>query len=512
LEEIMARAIFRFFIISVVLILVLDAAAPAKDNDSAEEAAKTPAVGHGIVPVTTKSAEARELYLHAMVKLENLHGEEAMQDMRKAVQLDPDFALANVIISFPTIDPIVDPAEQVAAREKANAAKSKVSRGEQLIIEWVTNSTEGRYVPAIQAMNEVMDEYPNDKHLAWLAGVWLENQQQWKRAIPIFERAIKLDAEFAAPLNEAAYCYARYRMYDKAFDAMQRYIGLLPNEANPQDSYAEILRMGGKFDDSLVHYHASLKIDPGFVESQLGIADTYALMGDEQRARSEYEIAIARARSRSQAANWRLNAAVTYLREGNLSGADYAFRAAAKQAHQDDLALPEAEAYRMMATYQADGNTAMQLLKKAEEVLQEKHPLIAAAREMELALVLRERASRAARDGKLPLAVKTLQKLQDMAESGQDQNIQLAYDGAAGAVLVEQGKFEEALPHLEEDDHNPVSIRLLVTVHRNMGAKNLAEDLAQVLATWNEPTLEQALVVPEFRRKEAANASSLHRM
>lgn len=166
----------------------------------------------------------------------------------------------------------------------------------------------------------------------------------------------------------------------------------------------------------------------------------------------------------------------------------------------------------MMATYQTDGNTAMQLLKKAEEVLQEKHPLTPSARDEELAVVLRERASRAARDGKLSLATKTLQTLQSMADSSQDQTIQLAYDGAAGAVLVAQGKFEEALPHLEEDDHNPVSIRLLVTVHRNMGAKNLAEQLAQVLASWNEPTLEQALVVPEFRRKEAASASSFRRM
>ncbi|HEY6972061.1 MAG TPA: hypothetical protein VJA94_22810, partial [Candidatus Angelobacter sp.] len=255
----------------------------------------------GKVPITTRSAEARNLYVHALLKMQNLHGQEAMQDFRKAVQLDPDFALANIIMAFPTVDPILDPSDQVAARDKANAAKAKVSRGEQLIIDWVTNSTEGHMVPAIQAMNEVLDEYPNDKDLAWLAGVWMENQQQWKRAVPIFERAIKLDANFAAPLNEVAYCYARFRMYDKAFDAMQRYIGLLPNESNPQDSYAEILRMGGKFEDALIHYHASLKIDPSFVESQLGIADTYALMGDEPQARSEYAVAIQHARSKSQA-------------------------------------------------------------------------------------------------------------------------------------------------------------------------------------------------------------------
>src|SRR5579863_6905366 len=177
-------------------------------------------------------------------------------------------------------------------------------------------------------------------------------------------------------------------MYDKAFDAMQRYISLLPNEANPQDSYAEILRMGGKFDDALLHYHASLKLDPGFIESQMGIADTYALMGDEPRARTEYAVAVQHARSKSQAASWSLNIGVSYVRERNYSGADEAFRALAVRSHQDDLALPEAEAYRMMAAYQTDGNLAMQLLKKAEDVLGEKHPLSASARQEELALIL----------------------------------------------------------------------------------------------------------------------------
>jgi tetratricopeptide (TPR) repeat protein len=115
--------------------------------------------------------------------------------------------------------------------------------------------------------------------------VWVENQQQITRAIPMFERVVQLNPDFAPPLNELAYCYARTRNFEKAFATMQRYITLLPNESNPQDSYAEILRMAGKFDDALVHYRASLKIDPNFVFSQLGIADTYSLKGDEARDR-----------------------------------------------------------------------------------------------------------------------------------------------------------------------------------------------------------------------------------
>src|SRR5690242_15355808 len=59
----------------------------------------------GILPITTKSAPARQLFTGALVKLQNLHGPEAMQDFHKAIQLDPDFALAYIMISFESVDP-----------------------------------------------------------------------------------------------------------------------------------------------------------------------------------------------------------------------------------------------------------------------------------------------------------------------------------------------------------------------------------------------------------------------
>ena len=476
-------------------------------------AAAAPDAPASMLPITTHSKQARQLFDRGLGKMENLHSLEGIQDLRKAAQLDPDFALANILISFESVDQAVDPEEKVAARERARAARSKVSHGEQLVIDWIANSSEGKIIPAIQAMNSVLEEYPNDKMLAWLGGIWIENQQQITRAIPIFERAIKLDPNFAAPLNELGYCYARVRNFDGAFAVMQRYIALLPNESNPQDSYAEILRMAGRFDDALVHYHESLKIDGNFWVSQLGIADTYAVMGDEERARAEYVTAIRHAGSRMEAATWSLQSAMTYVREQNFESADAAFRAVAEQAHKQGLAVPEAEAFRMMSTYQPDKASAMALLEKAEDVLNHNnHPLPNMNRQQELALILRTRAERAARDENISMANATLKQLQGLLDATNDQVIELQYEGASGAVLVAQGKYEQALAHLQEDSRNPLSMRLMVLSYRKMGAREVAEELSKTLANWNEPTLEQALVVPEFRAKGTETASTFKRM
>jgi tetratricopeptide (TPR) repeat protein len=493
----------KYLFRTAILVLCLAAFAVAENVPRAEQ---------GILPITTKSPAARQLFVDGLVKLQNLHGPEAMQDLRKAVQLDPDFALANIMISFESVDPSVDPAEKVAARDRAIAARSKVSHGEQLVVDWLTNSSEGRMVPAIQAMNEVLEQFPKDKFLAWLGAVWVENQQQITRAIPLFERVVQMNPDFAPPLNELGYCYARTRQFDKAFATMQRYIALLPNESNPQDSYAEILRMAGRFDEALVHYRASLKIDPNFVFSQLGIADTYALKGDEPRARAEYALAILHASSKTEAATWALQSAITYIREQDFAGADAAFRAVAKQAHENDLAVPEAEAWRTMSTYQVSGEKALELLRKAEDVLQEKHSLPKVAQQQELAVVLRERVTRAAHDGNGQLAADNLKKLQELADTTHDQVVQIAFDGAAGALLMEQGKYEDALAHLSEDNRNPLSLSLMAHAYQKLGNKARADELAQLLSEWNEPTLEQALVAAELRARTTQSARSFMRM
>src|SRR5204863_11193 len=68
----------------------------------------------------------------------------------------------------------------------------------------------------------------------------------------------------------------------------------MAHDPNPHDSYAEILRMAGRFEDAVKQYQAALAIDPSFYSSQFGIADTYSLMGDQIRARKEYAVGFQR--------------------------------------------------------------------------------------------------------------------------------------------------------------------------------------------------------------------------
>jgi tetratricopeptide (TPR) repeat protein len=477
---------------SVFLLACLGLVLPASAHHVKQAATKA-------MPLTTSSPKARDLYERAMTDYENLYLERANIGWRAAADADSSFALAFAWIAFNSRNP----AEASAARGKAKSLAAKVTPGERLMIEWITNVQENNFIAGISAMNDMLAMFPKDKRLLYLAGNWLMGENGYEPAQKMFERALALDKHYPAALNDLGYCYARERQFDKAFNAMERYVAVLPKEPNPLDSYAEILRMSGNFDAALEHYRAALKIDPGFASSQLGLGDTYALMGvqAQAQARTEYDKAIQDAHTDADRLDYNLQKAMTWVRENNLAEADKAFGAIAETAHAQGLDLEGAQAHRMMSLYQTDDAAALKHLEAAEDALSHQAGIAESDREEERARILRYRAVRAAHASNQELADKTLAQLEAMSSSGRSTNIQESYHGAAGALLMAKQKIGDAIPHLEEDSDNPYSMELLSRAYAETGAADKMHEMDVKLRATNVPTMERALVVPAVLSK-----------
>ena len=449
------------------------------------------------LPVTTSSAKARDLYKQGMADYENLYLERCNDEWRAAVIEDPNFADAWAWIAFNSSNPH----EVSEARARAKELAPKVTPGEQLMVTWVVKVQEGDFLGGITAMNDMLEMYPHDKHLLYLVANWLMGVSGREQAQRYLEKALALDKNFPAALNDLAYVYARDREFDKAFTAMDRYIALLPKEPNPQDSYGELLRMAGNFDGSLQHYHAALKIDPDFVTSQVGLGDTCALMGNQEQARSEYDKAIRFAHNEADRLDYSMQRAMTWVRDGNYAQADKDFLEIAETAHAKQQDLQEAQAYRHLAEYQADDNVSLKDLKLAEDALHHQASLTAADRDEELSRILRNRTVRAAHAGDEVLGNESLQQLQTMAGGSRNRVIQTSYHGAAGALLMGQKKYQDAIAELEEDQENPFTMELLVQAYYETMQVDKLHDVEARLRGTNVPTMEQALVVPAIRAK-----------
>ena len=465
----------------------------AKTASTAKRGKSSKAGAVRTMTLTSSSAKARDLYQRAVLDFELMRLERANIGWRAAAKEDPNFAAAFAMVALNSRDP-----EEVrTAREQAKALAVKSSAGEKLMIEWVTAVQEGKYLEGIIAMNGLTAMFPRDKHLHYLAANWLMGVRGDEQAHRLLHQALEIDPDFAPALNNLAYLHARNLEFDEALQDMDRYAALLPKEPNPQDSYGEILRMAGRFEASLEHYRASLAIDPNFNISQGGLGDTYTLMGDQEKARQEYDKAIQNEPSIADRFDYRMQRAITWVREKKYAEADRELWRISVEAHGLGYDLQEAQALRRMAQYAADDQLALERLTAAEDALTHRQNLSQSDRDEELAEILRVRAARFGRAGKQEEARKALNQLEELAGANTSRTIQQCWHGAAGASLAAHGNFKEAIPELEEDQENPETLVILARAYRETAANDKGKAVEDRLKATHLPTLERVLALDE---------------
>jgi tetratricopeptide (TPR) repeat protein len=476
-------------------IIALPSGAPAQHATAKKSAPSAPTSEK--VPVTTSSGEAREDYDLGMMNREDLlYIEDGVDFMRAAVKKDPHFALGHAALAYFT----TDPKESRNERRLARTYMLSVTPDERLLIRWMNGTKDGELVPAIAAMNDLMARYPNDKRLANLYGEWLcSPQQNYDHGEEVLENILKKDPNYYPALNNLAYCYALGGKVGLAPPLMDRYVVALPGQPNPQDSYAEILRMSGNFQGALEHYRAALKIAPKFTSSQVGIASTHALMGDQPHAREEYAKAFDMTRDPSTRLGYKMLWAMTYYREGQSRLARKAFSDLDKEGHEQGLIVQEAEIHRTQALFNPDFDGAIRDLDDAQTDLMKKADFATGERNAELATILQTRAFLCARAGKAAPAQKAFEQLYAIAENSRDNLVQLSYHSAKGAMLLAKGKYSEAIEELGEDPHNPLSLGLLADAQTKLGQFADSQKTLVTLAAINDERVETAFAVPQAR-------------
>jgi tetratricopeptide (TPR) repeat protein len=470
---------------------LVNAAAQAQETKPADSTEPVAAL-----PLTTTSPEARRMVLDGMnLYLDQVKQDQTIEILRQAVKLDPNFAMAHEFLAWVSLNG----AEQVSEQQKAFATRKNASQPEQLLIEWSQDTADHKVLPAITKMNDLVGQYPHDKWVVWITTWWLMMETQYDRAIAIYEQSGIKDSP--GLLNNMAYNYAYLRQYDKSFSLMEQYIAALPNDPNPQDSFAEILRLAGHFQQSIDHYRAALALDPNFYSSQFGMADTYSLMGDQVRARQEYAAGFKRFQiPELQEILWRTREAATYVREGDYKGADAAFQAIASQAHEKHLSQVEADTYRQMAIYQQDSKQALSLLNRADAALQGGENSHQTAIFQEFAQLQRARVEVGIKINDKQMVEAALGRLTELAQKSDDKLINDAFNGAEGAALYSRHQYTEAVSYLEQDTDNPLSLKLLIAAYAKVGDDMDVNRNAARLNSLNDPTVEQAFIVPAFRK------------
>jgi tetratricopeptide (TPR) repeat protein len=234
------------------------------------------------LPITTASKEARKLFIKGRELAEFWQTEKANELFGRAIEKDPDFALAYLFKANTS----ADTKEFKEARAKAIALAPKVSEGEQkLISAHQAYNDELDPVKANRIYLELAAQFPKDKRVQLYLASSYDNLQEYDKEISTLENAIALDKNFAPAYETLGYIYRWRNDFDKAEANLKEYLRLLPEQANGHDNLGDLYMRMGRFDEAIGQYQESTRINPTlrFAKMQTGVA--YAMMGRYEEAR-----------------------------------------------------------------------------------------------------------------------------------------------------------------------------------------------------------------------------------
>jgi len=447
----------------------------------------------GSIALSTRSEEARKFVELAVDKYENAMYDEAAGQARHATEKDPQSALSYAMVSFAARREVPD----AAALAKAKSLLPRATPDEQLLARWMTSIQDHDLLPAIVNMNDLLKRYPTDKHVLYLTAEWLFLQQDDDRARFMMESALQIDPDFPAVLNRLGYVYIQTGNPDpaKAIASLKHYAQVEPNSPNPEDSLGEVLRIAGHDQSSLEHYRAALRIDPKFTASQVGLGDTFTLMGDTKSARAEYDRAIQMAGNPRDEFWAKYQKTQSYFWEGQAAegrkALDLLFVEAASKKEPNsvsDIGLGSA----MLA---ADPQEELAQLGALGVFLEQPLPGMSEAdRGVARATVLRERVRVASQNALMDNASDALAKLETLASSSGDTLVQTIYESARGYLSLAKGDFANAVAQLAADSHSALALQQLAIAQEKLGNAAGAQVTRTSLKYRRSPTVEWYLV------------------
>jgi tetratricopeptide (TPR) repeat protein len=268
-----------------------------------------------LADVTTKSLEAYRYYSLGVSKAQAFENSEAVELLRKAIQLDPKFAMAYARIGYAYSVTDFLPERGRPFLEKAFQMSDRLTeKDRQYVAAWYAIARQD-YVTAIQTFRRIVDQYPLETEAYARLGRLLFREERPNETIAVVQRGLTMDPEAKDLYNVLGVCFLGLGRYEEAIAAHQRYVQLAPSEPNAHDSLGMSYQQSGRYDKAFGEYNAALALDPEFEPAIIHLGDVYAQQGRYREAVDQYRRYIQVAQSDAARAVGYGSIAQVYLRK-----------------------------------------------------------------------------------------------------------------------------------------------------------------------------------------------------
>lgn len=216
-----------------------------------------------LMPVTTDSDQALEYYREGMVAFDQVKFSEAMDQLKMAVELDPDFFMAYFwmyLMSGKGAKKIADAAMQSDA--PLNAGEKHIKTAFKYLVS-------GQYEKVVENLKAAIQLYPEDPDVHKILYI-IQFQIMWdlEGAVETLENAIGAIPDYPLAYNQLGYALMELDEFKKAEEAFDTYIRLAPDVANPYDSKGDFYMNTGQYEAAYESYMKAFETDSTFTVSE----------------------------------------------------------------------------------------------------------------------------------------------------------------------------------------------------------------------------------------------------
>ena len=233
--------------------------------------------------VTTSSDEAYRVYREATENERRFYFKEARVGFARALELDPDFAMAMLGMAR-----MSEKEQALSLVRRAQKLKGKLSDREQRHIDLHEAMLEKTPEDRVKVAQEILKRYPDDFRATTTVAMYEASKGRAEEAVRVFSRLLEVDPNSADAYNMIGYHYGYRGDYEKALENLRKYQFMAPDQANPHDSIGEIQAYSGHYDEAIVNLNHALQIKPDFFAAYDHLGVAYEGKGDYAKAFASY--------------------------------------------------------------------------------------------------------------------------------------------------------------------------------------------------------------------------------
>jgi tetratricopeptide (TPR) repeat protein/DNA-binding winged helix-turn-helix (wHTH) protein len=238
--------------------------------------------------VGTKDVEAYRYYSAGVEKVAQFQNLQAITLLKKAIELDPHFAMAYARIGYAYAVMDFQPESANRFLQRAAQLSGSLPRLNHLYIDAWTAIAYADYNTAIGVLQQITEQYPDEIEAHCQLSRLLRGQERISEAAALLKNAIHRNPDAKDLYNAYGLILLAGGRPIEGLEAYKQYVALDSSNPNSHDSLGMAYQQVGQYDSALAEYNEALKLDPDFEPSIVHLGDSYYQQGQYQEAVREY--------------------------------------------------------------------------------------------------------------------------------------------------------------------------------------------------------------------------------